>query len=171
MSALNNVSVQGRLSRDPELRYAPNGKAVCSISIFLENSFATKENTGGFMDVTVFASTAEFVAKHFVKGDAILICGSLKHDSWLDKETNKSRSKWSIVANSVHFCGGKRNEQNDNVGYIPQERPNYQQPQQTQPQAQARQYSNPNSNNYQNQNHQGPSSWSQDDGFGEDIPF
>lgn len=170
MSTLNNVSVQGRLSRDPELRYTPNGKAVCSISIFLENSFATKENTGGFIDVTIFASNAEFVEKHFVKGDAILICGSLKHDSWLDKETNKNRSKWSIIANSVHFCGGKKNEQNDNAGYTQQEMPNYQQPQQYQ-QSQGRSYSNKNNNNHQNQRSQGSPSWNQDDGFGEDIPF
>lgn len=165
MSALNNVSIQGRLSCDPELRYTQNGKAYCSISIFLENSYPTKDNTGGFIDVISFEQKAEFLSKYFSKGDAILICGSLKHDSWIDKESNKSKSKWSIVANSIHFCGKRMTEQDNREDSTPQEQSsrkqnNYQQPQYKQ---QSQQYS-------YKRKEENPPAWD-DNRFDDEIPF
>lgn len=168
MSTLNNVSIQGRLSSTPELRYTQNGKAYCSISIFLENSYPTKDNTGGFIDIISFEQKAEFLAKYFSKGDAILICGSLKHDSWVDKESNKSRSKWSIVANNIHFCGKRMTEQDYKEDSAPQmpsnsENNNYRQPQ----------YKQPPQQSYRTraeENPQKPSSWDNND-FDDEIPF
>lgn len=114
MSALNNITVQGRLGQDPELRYTNSGKAVCSVSIFLENSYPTKDNPGGWIEIVAFEQRAEFMAKYFNKGDKIIVCGSLKCDNYVNKE-GKSVTKWSIVANNIHFCGDRASDQNSSA--------------------------------------------------------
>ena len=116
MSAnFNKVILVGNLTRDPEVRYTPGGTAVSEIGLavsrqwFDKNSNQRKEETT-FVDVTLWARTAEVAGEYLSKGRSVLIEGRLQLDTWDDKETGKKRSKLRVVCESMQMLGGGRGE-------------------------------------------------------------
>ena len=112
--SLNKVLLTGNLTRDPELRFSPSGKAVCNLSVasnrrWKDDSGAEKEEVT-FVDVTAFGRTGEVIAQHFRKGSPIFVEGRLKLDQWDDKTTGQKRSKMGVILESFEFMGGKREE-------------------------------------------------------------
>ena len=105
---LNHVSEHGRLTRDPELRRTQSGVAVASFSIAVDQDFTGKDGKRvvDFFDCTAWRQTAEHIAKYFVKGQEILIIGSLRNESWTDKE-GKERKRNIILVDRADFCGSK----------------------------------------------------------------
>jgi single-strand DNA-binding protein len=106
MVAYNSVILIGNLTRDPEIRYTPNGTAVSDLSIAINEKIKDKENTI-FVDVTVWDKQAENCCKYLAKGSGVLIDGRLAVDTWDDKQTGKKRTKLKVVASAVQFIGGK----------------------------------------------------------------
>jgi single-strand DNA-binding protein len=106
--ALNRIVLQGRLTKDPELRFTPAGKAVGSFSLAVDRDFKDKDGEKGvdFIEIIVWGNAAEFVSKHFTKGQAALVEGRLQVRDWIDKEGNKRRSA-EVNASGVYFCGPK----------------------------------------------------------------
>ncbi len=102
--SLNSVNIMGNLTRDPEIRYTPAGKAVCNISI-ANNRVYTKNservNEVSYFDVEVWGATAENCAKYLTKGSGIIVEGRLRQDRW--EKDGKTQSRVRITANSVHF--------------------------------------------------------------------
>ena len=102
---LNKVIIAGRLTRDPDLRYIPSGKAVCSLSIansrFYKNAQGERMEETVFVDVTLWDKPGEWIAENVSKGRPVLIEGNLKSDSWEDKTTGAKRSKLEINAQRV----------------------------------------------------------------------
>lgn len=102
--SLNSVNIMGNLTRDPELKNIPSGKAVCSLSI-ANNRIFTKNGERvtevSYFDIEVWGQAAENCAKYLKKGSGIIVEGRLKQDRW-EKE-GKTQSKVRIVASSVHF--------------------------------------------------------------------
>ena len=109
MSDLNKVMVIGRLTRDSEKNFTPNGTAVCKFNIAVPNGFGDSKKTA-FVDITAWGKTAEFVNSYFSKGQEILIEGRLDFDQWEDKDTKAKRSKVYVTAERVSFVGGKENQ-------------------------------------------------------------
>lgn len=109
---LNKVTLQGRLTRDPELRYTSSQKAVCSFGLAVERD-RKNEQTGmreaDFLDCTAWGKTGEVVARYFTKGRMILLDGRIVVRDWKDKDGNKRRST-EIMAEEIHFCGDKPKE-------------------------------------------------------------
>jgi single-strand DNA-binding protein len=110
MPSFCSVVLLGHLARDPELRYTPQGAAVCELTLAVNRKFTRK---GGeeveevsFIDVTVWNRTAEVSAEYLKKGRAALVSGRLVQDRWEDGETGQKRSKLKVVADSVQFLGG-----------------------------------------------------------------
>ena len=107
---LNNVSIMGRITRDPELRRTGSGIAVTSFSIACDRDIANKE-TGerdtDFIDCVAWRGAAEFVQKNFSKGSMIAIDGRLQTRSWTDKDGNKRRTV-EVVADNVYFGESKK---------------------------------------------------------------
>ena len=107
--ALNKILIQGRLTRDPELRYTPGGKPVTGFVLAVDRDVKNKE-TGerecDFIEVVVWGNTAEFVSKYFSKGSQAIVEGRLQVRDWVDKEGAKRRTA-EVVANNMYFCGGK----------------------------------------------------------------
>lgn len=107
--ALNKVIIQGRMTKTPEVSYTQGGKAVTSFSLAVDRDIKNKE-TGNrdcdFLDVVVWGNGAEFVCKHFVKGQMALVEGRIQPRDWTDRDGNKRRSV-EVVASNVYFCGGK----------------------------------------------------------------
>lgn len=106
---LNQTVLQGRLVKDPELRYTQSGIPVASFRIAVDRDYAKKgeEKKTDFLDLSAWRSTGEFVKKYFRKGDMIVVTGSIQTRKYEDRDGNK-RTAWEIKVDSVHFCGGKK---------------------------------------------------------------
>lgn len=106
---LNTITIQGRLTRDPELRFTGSGKAVTNFAVACERDF----NEGGekatdFIECVAWRNTAEFASKYFSKGKMAVVKGRLQIRAYTDKSGNK-RTAAEVVAESIYFCGDKSN--------------------------------------------------------------
>ena len=84
---LNRVVLVGRLTRDPEMKYTPQGVAVAQMGIAVQRF--TKNETGDydvdFFNVTAWKRTAEYVTQYLKKGRLVSIDGRLQTRSWTDQ--------------------------------------------------------------------------------------
>lgn len=114
---LNKIMIMGRLTRDPEIRMTQNGTAVVSFTIACDRD--RKDQDGGkqtdFVDCVAWRSTAEFVAKYFVKGRMAIVDGRLQLRDWTDNSGNKRRAT-EIVADSVYFGDSKKDANQAGAG-------------------------------------------------------
>ena len=100
---LNNVTLQGRLVYDPELRATKNGKSVLNVRLAVDRDFSEDCD---FLDIIIWEKSAEFVTKYFAKGDSLLIQGRIQQRQWEDDDGNVHNAV-EVVADRVHFPGGK----------------------------------------------------------------
>src|SRR4029450_6050698 len=110
MSYYNKVVIMGRLTRDPELRYTPQGTAVSEIGVAINREFTVgterrKETTS--VDVTLWKPQAEVVCQYLKKGQPIFVEGRLSFDSWETPEGQK-RSRLRVVAENFQFVGSRQ---------------------------------------------------------------
>lgn len=106
---LNQVAIQGRLVRDPELRRTNSGKAVASFSLACDRDFKnqqTGEKEVDFIECVAWGGTAEMVEKYFHKGQMAVATGRLQLRDWTDKNGQKRRTA-EILVNNIYFCGSK----------------------------------------------------------------
>lgn len=125
---MNKVILIGRLTADPELRYTPSGKAVCSFRIAVDRPFKSQsgEREADFIDIVVWDKSAENVAKYMTKGRQIAVEGRLQISSY-DGNDGQRRWRTEVVANQVEFLGngnagggyqgGNQGYQANNQGY------------------------------------------------------
>lgn len=105
MSADNNITVVGNLTRDPELKYTPNGNAVVNLGIAVNRRWQNRqtqewEEQVSFFTVTAWNQLAENVGDSLVKGNRVSVSGRLQQRSWENDEGEK-RSVVEIVADDV----------------------------------------------------------------------
>ncbi len=109
MASYNRVILVGNLTKDPELRYIPSGTAVSDIGLAV-NDRVKKGNEWidetTFVDVTLWARTAEVANEYLSKGSSVLIEGRLKLESWENNEGQK-RSKLKVIADRMQMLGGR----------------------------------------------------------------
>jgi len=105
LAAINRIIVDGRLGRDPELKYTPQGKAYCKFSLCNTRYFRNQQNEqveeNTWFNVTVWERQAEAVAEKLRKGRPVLVEGRMKSNNWTDKETGKERRDLEIHAERV----------------------------------------------------------------------
>ena len=104
--ALNKIVIQGRLTKDVELRYTKNEKPVASFTLAVDRD--GKDAGTDFINCVAWNGTATFAEKYFSKGDAAIVSGRLQMRDWEDSNGNK-RISAEVVADNVYFCGGKKN--------------------------------------------------------------
>jgi len=108
MASYNRVILVGNLTRDPQMRYTPNGTPVVEVGLAVNDRRKSasgewvEETT--FVDVTIWGRTAEVAGEYLTKGSPILIEGRLKLDTW---ETNdgQKRSKLRVVCERMQMLG------------------------------------------------------------------
>lgn len=111
MASYNRVILVGNVTRDVELRHIPSGTAVVELGLAVNdrrknaNDEWVEETT--FVDVTLWARTAEVAADYLTKGSPVLIEGRLKLDQWETPEGDK-RSKLKVVGERMQMLGSKR---------------------------------------------------------------
>ena len=101
--SLNRVTLVGRLTRDPELKYTPQGVPVASMGIAV-NRF-TKNESGDydvdFFNITAWRRTAEFANNYLKKGRLVSVDGKLQARSWVDAASGQKRTSVEIVAEDI----------------------------------------------------------------------
>ena len=107
---LNHITLMGRLTRDPELRYTQSQTPVASFTLAVDRDYGGRdggERQTDFIDCVAWRSTAEFVSKYFQKGSMAVVSGRLQIRDWTDRDNNKRRSA-EVVVDNVYFGESKR---------------------------------------------------------------
>jgi len=108
-----NIAVlQGNLTKNAELLYAPNGTAIGKFTIAVNRKIKEKEETL-FMDCTIFGKYAESMVKYLSKGRKITVNGYLRQENWVDNNGNK-RSKIVLIVDNIAFCSSNNNSNSEN---------------------------------------------------------
>src|SRR4030042_244049 len=102
---INNITIVGNLTRDPELRFTPSGTPVASLGLAVNKSIQNKDtgewtSSADFFNIVAWFKLAENCAQSLIKGDRVLISGRLSQDNWEDKDGQK-RSAYKIIANII----------------------------------------------------------------------
>jgi len=114
--SFNRIIVLGNLTRDPELKYTPQGTPVCTLNVATnerERDPKTKElvDRATYFKATAWGQKAEVIAKHFERGSEIYLEGRLKPEEWTDRE-GRQRTTFGIQVTDFNFTGGSnRNHQ------------------------------------------------------------
>lgn len=111
--SFNKIIIVGNLGRDPELRYTPQGTAVCNFS--MATNERRKDKNGEFQDqttwfkITLWGRQAENASKFLSKGRSVYIEGRLRLDEWTDRE-GKTRQTLDVNATDMQFLGRQADE-------------------------------------------------------------
>lgn len=110
---LNMTVIQGRLTKDVELRHTQSGTAVASFTVAWSEKYKEQERKL-FLPCVAWSGTAEFISKYFSKGDQIIVDGYLTTRDWQDQNGNK-RQATELTVDKAHFAGAK--SQSDNTAF------------------------------------------------------
>ncbi|MBU0916632.1 MAG: single-stranded DNA-binding protein [Gammaproteobacteria bacterium] len=111
MASVNKVTLIGNLGRDPEVRYTPNGAAVCNVSVATTRNWKDK-NSGDKVEetewhrVVFYDRLAEIAGEYLKKGRSVYVEGRLKTRKWQDKD-GKDTYTTEIVAEQMQLLGGR----------------------------------------------------------------
>lgn len=111
---LNHITIMGRMTRDPELRFTQSQTPVASFTLAVDRDYQSggSEKQTDFIDCVAWRGTAEFISKYFKKGSMAVVSGRLQIREWQDNNGNKRRSA-ELVADSIYFGESRRAE---NIG-------------------------------------------------------
>lgn len=121
MPSHNHLTMMGNLTRDPEIRYTPNGTPVASFGLASNRRFKQGDELKEevcFLDVVVFGKTAETAVQYLHKGDCALFEGRLQQRRW-EQDDGSKRSKHELVAQNVTFIRTKKGGTHDDAQHDP----------------------------------------------------
>lgn len=114
MASLNKVFLIGNLTRDPELRYIPNGTAVAKFGLAVNRTYKSQDGElkeePCFVDIVTWGKIAETCANYLTKGRPIFVEGRLQYNSWETPDGQK-RSKIDVVAERIQFLGSAKSQE------------------------------------------------------------
>jgi single-strand DNA-binding protein len=110
-SVINQVTLVGRLTKDPDLRYTAEGKAVSNITIAVNRPFRNKEGDyeADFVQCTLWKKTAENTAQYCRRGSIVGITGRIQTRNYTNQDGKKVYVT-EVVAETVQFMGPKKIE-------------------------------------------------------------
>ena len=106
---LNHITVMGRMTKDPELRYTGKGTPVCSFSLAVDRDMPGPDGARetDFFNCVAWSKGGEFVKNYFHKGSMAIVAGSLQTRRYEDKN-GVERTVYEIVANRTYFGEAKK---------------------------------------------------------------
>jgi len=111
---MNKIILMGRLTRDPELRTTESGISRTTFSLAVQRK--TKNEDGNyevdFIDCVTWRDTADVIFKHFRKGSQICVEGSIRKDSFTDKDGNTKYNTYVLV-DGFDFVGTQKETQSE----------------------------------------------------------
>ncbi len=105
MTGFNKVILIGNLTKNPELRYTPNGTPVASFGLAVNRKYRQNEELKEevcFVDIVVFGKQAEHCGQYLGKGQGVIVDGRLQQRRW-ETDDGQKRSKHEVVAQTVTF--------------------------------------------------------------------
>ena len=101
---MNQITIIGRLTADPELRSTANNTPVCQFTVAVQRRFANQsgDKIADFIPVVVWRQLAELCSKYLAKGRKVAVLGPLQMRHYEDKHGNK-RTAFEIIADEVEF--------------------------------------------------------------------
>ncbi len=120
MTDHNGVTLIGRLTADPQIKYTQGGMEIAEFSIANNYYVSTKNTTEvNYFDIVAFGKLAETASKYLIKGKQVLtpqagsrLCGTLRQERWQDKNTNTTKSKVRIIMQSMQMLADKKDSNN-----------------------------------------------------------
>ena len=112
---LNHITIMGRLTRDPEIRYTQSQTPVTSFTLAVDRDFGGRdggEKQTDFIDCVAWRQTAEFVSKYFTKGSMAVVSGRLQIRDWTDRDGGKRRNA-EVVVDNIYFGESTRRDGGD----------------------------------------------------------
>lgn len=107
--SMNQVSLMGRLVKDPEIRTIGKETSVCNFTLAVDRNYVDEDGNrpADFIGCVAWRGTAEFLGKHFHKGDPVAVTGSIQARSYDDEQDNRH---WitEVVVDQVFFCGSRK---------------------------------------------------------------
>lgn len=100
---MNSVTLIGRLTKDPELRYSADQRAILTFSLAVDRPYS-KEKTADFFRIVVFGAQAEVGGKYLSKGRQVAVQGRIQNNSY-KTNTGETRYTTDIVAERLEFLG------------------------------------------------------------------
>lgn len=126
MSSINKVMIIGRVGKDPEIRYATSGDAICNLTVatsesWKEKATGEKKEQTEWHRISMFGKLAEIAGQYLKKGSQVYIEGSLRTRKWTDKDgieryTTEIRADTMKMLGSKPDGGSSRNDSGDD-GY------------------------------------------------------
>jgi len=111
---INQVTLIGNLTRDPELKALPSGDKVASFGLATNRTWKNKEGQKQeeveYHNCVVFGRSAETIAQYMKKGSQLLVEGRLKTSTWEDKNSGKKMYKTEIIVERSQFGNRSANE-------------------------------------------------------------
>lgn len=118
MASVNKVILVGNLGRDPEVRYMPNGEAVCNFSIATTENWkdkaGVKQEKTEWHNIVMYRKLAEIAGEYLAKGRPVYIEGRLQTRKW--EKDGVTRYSTEIIADSMQMLGGKDGGQSAGQG-------------------------------------------------------
>ena len=111
MASVNKVIIVGNLGRDPEVRYTPNGSAVCNVTVATSRARKNKESGEKTEDtewhrIVFFDKLAEIAGEYLKKGRSVYVEGRLQTRKWTDKD-GVEKYTTEIVATEMQMLGSR----------------------------------------------------------------
>ena len=120
MASVNKVILVGRLGKDPEIRSTPNGNNVAKFSLATDDRYTDKsgekQERTEWHNIVAWGKLAEICGQYLKKGKLIYIEGSIRTDSWDDKETGQKKYRTEIWANQMQMLDRKGDENSSSGG-------------------------------------------------------
>ena len=112
---MNSVQLLGRLTRDPDVRYADSGSTIARFTIAVDRRFKQEGGeTADFINCIAFRNTAEFIEKHIFKGTKIALNGRIQTGSYTNKDGVKVYTT-DVVVENVEFAERKNSNAGSNA--------------------------------------------------------
>ncbi|MHB0970113.1 MAG: single-stranded DNA-binding protein [Thermoanaerobaculia bacterium] len=111
---INKVILVGRLGKDPEMKSTPSGLSIAKFSLATDEKFTDKsgekQERTEWHNIVVFGKLADICGQYLRKGKLVYIEGSIRTDSWDDKESGQKKYRTEIIAQTMQMLGSKSDE-------------------------------------------------------------
>ena len=123
MASVNKVILVGRLGKDPEIRSTPSGTSVAKFSVATDDRYTDrageKQERTEWHNIVVWGKLAEICGQYLRKGKLVYLEGSIRTDSWDDKESGQKKYRTEVVANTMQMLDRRGDEGGGGGGYAP----------------------------------------------------
>lgn len=105
---LNRITLQGRLTKDPEIKATANQTPYCNFNVACDRNFSGQDGQKqtDFLPCVAWKQKAQFLGQYFHRGDMILLSGMLTSRQYDDAQGQR-RTVYEILVDEINFCGSK----------------------------------------------------------------